>query len=528
MRFKIPYIPIRNKYSPFIGGKFINAGPDAQFISVHNPADGQKITEVLTACPSDVADAIHIAQKAFEEGLWSKASTQHRSLTLSRLARLLESRVDEIASLESLQTGRAIREMKAQLRRLPEWDYYAALLRTHTAFVAPTQGKLLNYVNRVPLGVVAQITPFNHPLLIAVKKIAPALAMGNSVLLKPSEMAPLSVLEFAQMAFDAGVPSGVLQVLTGDGPTTGMDIVSDPRVKKVDITAGTNTGREIGRIVGANLGNYTAELGGKAPVVIFNDADLQSAINGTPNKIPRSSAFAAFIASGQTCVSGTRLIVQSKVYETFMAGFLTKTQKITRRIGNPLNPLSSMGTVISARALSRIQAMVTNRSSGITLLGGERMTGLSSLDEHDLSQGYFYPPTVIEDVSVDDDVWQEEIFGPVVVVKRFEEESDGVQLANASRYALGASLWTKNLSRAHRVANEIEAGVVWINSHHRNDPSSPWGGMKESGIGRENGVEAFERYSQSKSIIVNYATENEIHEKEDWFAEDSNERKRYG
>jgi len=442
-------------------------------------------------------------------------------LTLSRLARLLESRIGEIASLESLQTGRAIREMKAQLGRLPEWlDYYAALLRTHTSFVAPSQGKLLNYVNRVPLGVVTQITPFNHPLLIAVKKIAPALAMGNSVLLKPSEMAPLSVLEFAQMAFEAGVPSGVLQVLTGDGPTTGMNLVSDPRIKKVDITAGTNTGREIGKIVGANLGNYTAELGGKAPVVIFNDADLQSAVNG--------AAFAAFIASGQTCVSGTRLIIQSKIYDPFMAGFLTKTHEITRRIGNPLNPSSSMGTVISARALSRIHAMVTNRSSGTILLGGERMTGLSSLDEHDLSQGYFYPPTVIEDVSVDDDIWQEEIFGPVVVIKRFEEESDGVQLANASKYALGASLWTKNLSRAHRVANEIEAGLVWINCHHRNDPSSPWGGMKESGIGRENGAEAFERYSQSKSIIVNYASENEIHEKEDWFAEDSTEGKRYG
>jgi acyl-CoA reductase-like NAD-dependent aldehyde dehydrogenase len=371
----------------------------------------------------------------------------------------------------------------------------------------------------VPLGVVAQITPFNHPLLIALKKIAPALAAGNSIVVKPSELAPITVLELAKIAEEAGVPPGVLNVLPGRGSSTGTDIVSNPLIRKVDITAGTSTGRSIGSIVGANLASFTAELGGKAPILIFSDADLASSISGT--------AFACFIASGQTCVSGTRVLVQDDIYDRFMNGFLEKVKGITRRIGNPTNPTSSLGPVISLAHLSRIESLLSQRTTGQILLGGQRLAGRSNLDDFNFDQGAFFAPTVIEDVEISDVVWQEEIFGPVVVVKRFSDEREAIQLANDCKYGLGAGIWTQNLSRAHRMASKIEAGLCWVNTHHRNDPSSPWGGMKESGIGRENGVETYHAYTQSKSTIVSIASAEETRT-DDWFAEDVNGDRRYG
>ncbi|KAH9948362.1 aldehyde dehydrogenase [Amylocystis lapponica] len=469
----------RSRYGPFALHTFPEetAGIESA-VTLKNPATGQDICTVKMANQHDVQTAIFTAQEVFKSGIWSRAPAIQRAQVLSNLARSLENRIKHFAHLESLQTGRAIREMNAQLGRLPEWlDYYAALLRTHQAFVAPTQGKLLNYVQR----------PFNHPLLIAVKKIAPALAAGNSVIVKPSELAPISVLEFAEMAVVAGVPLGVLSVLPGYGRTIGKDIVSNAMVRKVDITAGTDTGRALGGIVGSNLAAFTAELGGKAPVVVFNDADPQSAANG--------AAFACFVASGQTCVSGTRLIVQDEIYDEFMQRFMDKVARITARMGSPLNPQSMMGSIISARQLARIEQLVQRKDAGRVLAGGRRMTGTSALDGFDFAQGSFFPPTVVADVATEDDLWREEVFGPVVVVKRFT---------------------------AHRVSAAIEAGLVWVNTHHRNDPSSP------CGVGRENGIEAFEAYSQSKSTIINTASAEETRDVQDWFAEDDGDEKRYG
>ncbi|KAE9410015.1 aldehyde dehydrogenase [Gymnopus androsaceus JB14] len=444
---------------------------------------------VAAVSSNDVDAIIRNAQDTFNSGIWSKAPALTRSKILTRLARILEERMPEMARIECLQTGRTIREMNAQLGRLPDWL------------------KILNYVQRIPLGVVAQITPFNHPLLIAIKKLAPALCSGNSVIIKPSEQAPITVLEFADMIAEAGVPPGVVSVLPGFGHTVGKAIVSNPLIRKVDVTAGTETGRALGSIVGSNLAAYTAELGGKAPIVIFNDADIHSAVNG--------AAFASFVASGQTCI-----------YDKFMKHFLSKVQSIRDRMGDPMNLKSTMGSVISLRQLERIEAMV-KRTRGKIIAGGERMTGKSDLDGFDFAGGSFFPPTVIADIEIEDELWQEEIFGPVVVVKRFSEESEGVALANACKYGLGAGIWTTDLSRGHRIAADIEAGLCWVNTHHRNDPSSPWGGMKESGIGRENGLEAFEAYTQSKSTIVNVATSTEMRMTDDWFAEDS-EARRYG
>ncbi|KAG8739445.1 hypothetical protein FRC10_005618 [Ceratobasidium sp. 414] len=526
---------IRAQYGPHVGGRFIDGS--GAIIPVLNPATNQQITTVTSASPTDVDSAISAAQEAFTEGTWSRAPALHRASVLTRLARLLEARVPDLAQVESLQTGRTIREMKVQLARLPEWiDYFAALVRTQQGIVAPTHGPLLNYVTRVPLGVVAQITPFNHPLLIAIKKIAPALAAGNSVIVKPSELAPITVLEFAELAVEAGVPPSTLQILPG-GPETGQAIISNPLIRKVDVTAGTTAGRAIGAIVGKNLASYTAELGGKAPIVIFGDADLQAAVNDSHNV--QGAAFACFVASGQTCVSGTRLIVEDSIYEEFVDAFIKKVKNIEERIGDPSNPKSTIGPLISKASLSRIEQAISRLPSHAQILtGGTRLTTPSPLDSFERSSGNFFPPTVVANVQTSDELWQEEVFGPVVALTKFKGEAEALKLANACRYGLGAGIWTKDVGRAVRVSAGVEAGLVWVNAHHRNDPSSPWcvwfypspyveGGIKESGIGRENGVEAFESYSQSKSTIINTSTVEDMREKDDWFA-DSETEKRYG
>ncbi|KAH7105477.1 aldehyde dehydrogenase [Auriculariales sp. MPI-PUGE-AT-0066] len=513
----IPNI-FRARYTPFIGGKFVQSA--AESIAIRSPASGDFLTTVDSTSPEQATDAITRANAVFEDGIWSQASVQHRASVLSRLAIKLQERVPDFAAMESLQTGRTIREMKTQLGRLPEWlHYYAALLRTKPqGTIAPTQGQVVCYTTQVPLGVCVQITPFNHPLLIAVKKIGPALAAGNSVLVKPSELAPVTVLELAEMAVDAGLPPDVLQVVPGEGRGLVPHLIDNTYVKKVDITAGTATGRAIGEVVGRNLAHYTAELGGKAPALVFADADLETAVNGV--------TFASFIASGQTCVSGTRIIVHESIFEGFLSSFMNKVASITRRIGHPMNPQSAMGPVISWRQLERLEHMLAS-TNGHIICGGQRMTGKSVLDGHDLSSGSYLAPTVVRDVQTDDILWQEECFGPVVVVVPFKDETDGIRLANASKYGLGSSIWTQDLGTAHRVAGKLEHGLVWVNTAHRNDPSSPWGGMKESGIGRENGVEALESYSQSKTILMNIATPEYSKASEDWFSESSS-NVRYG
>lgn len=413
-----------------------------------------------------------------------------RADALERVANLLTKNLPRLIELEVRQTGRAIREMNAQVPTLVKWfKYYAALARTEERAVLPTMGKLHNWIDRVPLGVVAQITPFNHPLLIAVKKIAPALAAGNCVVLKPSELTPLTSLEFGELMQEAGVPDGVFSVVPGDGATTGKALVSHPLIKKVDVTGGTPAGRAIGAIAGANLAHFTAELGGKAPLIVFEKADIDAAVNGI--------VFGSFIASGQTCVAATRIIVQNSILEDVLKRLKGKAQSIERRMGSPKNPDSMMGPLISAKQLVNVRTLVDDAvDAGVTVVtGGQRMIGTSSLDGADFSKGYFYPPTILTDNTdkkiVDTRIWREEAFGPVIVVVGFDTEEEALRLANDSEFGLGAAIWTQDLSQAYRVSEAIEAGICWVNTHHRNDPSSPWGGIKSSGVGSENGVGEF-------------------------------------
>ncbi|KAJ5218201.1 uncharacterized protein N7498_000300 [Penicillium cinerascens] len=480
-----------------------------ELIPVQDPATGETFALCHAAAAVDISQAVGAGHSAFLSGVWSRASRHHRADVLDKCATLLADALPQLISLETRQTGRVIREMNAQVPSLVKC------------------GKLHNFVDRRPLGVVVQITPFNHPLLIAVKKLAPALAAGNSVIIKPSELTPLSTLLLAKILHQAGLPKGVLSVLPGYGATTGKTLVSHPLVRKVDVTGGTGAGKAIGSIVGGNLAKYTAELGGKAPLVVFEKANIDAAVNGV--------AFGSFIASGQTCVASTRIIVQNSIMSQVVEKLKIKVQGIASRIGAPTNTDSMMGSLISEKQLRNVERLVNGAlasGNAINIFGATRMTGKSPLDGFDFDRGSFYYPTVLlskEGQSVlNDPIWYEEVFGPVIVVVGFDIEEEAINLANRSEFGLGAGIWTQDLSQAFRVSEQIDAGIVWVNTHHRNDPSSPWGGSKSaSGVGSENGIDAYHAYTTTKSTIINFATAEESLETEDWFASAST-NVRYG
>ncbi|KFA49887.1 hypothetical protein S40293_01201 [Stachybotrys chartarum IBT 40293] len=505
-------------YKLWLAGKEQPGGAD--MIPVEDPATGEIIAHCHAASSDDVHTAVAAAHDAYKSGVWSRASRHARAEVLERCSALLTAALPQLIALEVRQTGRAVRELQAQVPSLVRWfRYYASLLRVEERAVLPTTGKLHNFLDRVPLGVVAHVTPFNHPLLIAVKKLAPALAAGNSVVVKPSELTPLTTLLLGDVLRRAGVPDGVFTVLPGYGATTGRQLVEHPLVRKVDVTGGTAAGRAIGAIVGGNLAKYTAELGGKAPLVVFEDADVDVAVNGI--------AFGSFIASGQTCIASTRIIVQNSILDEVLAKLKAKVESIARRVGSPANPDCMMGPLISAKQLRQVERLVDEAVQGElarALTGGRRMQGPSALDGTDLSRGYFYEPTVLVSTAgnsiTQTAIWRAEAFGPVVVVAGFDTEPQAVALANDSEFGLGASIWTRDLSRGFRVAEQVEAGIVWVNTHHRNDPSSPWGGAKAaSGVGSENGVDAYHAYTTTKSTIINYATAEESLAADDWFRE---------
>ncbi|SMR43076.1 unnamed protein product [Zymoseptoria tritici ST99CH_1E4] len=501
-------------------------GSDNELIPIENPATGEVFAHCHAASFWDVEYTVQLAHRTFKAGIWSRADRHKRADVLESIATHLSTQLPALIALEVQQTGRVIREMNAQVPSLLKWfKYYAALIRTEERAVLPTTGKLHNWVDRKPLGVVVQITPFNHPLLIAVKKIAPALAAGNSVILKPSEMTPLTSLLLGEIMKDAGLPDGVFSVLPGYGATTGKALVSHPLVKSVDVTGGTPSGRAIGAIAGGNLAAFTAELGGKAPVIVTKEADIELAVNGV--------TFAAFVASGQTCIAATRIIADEKIYDDFLSRLATKTKAIEHRMGAPTNPASMMGGLISAKQLAGVEVLVDDakHSGARVVTGGNRMTGSSPLDGFDLSRGYFYQPTILASSDETDitslRIWREEAFGPVLVVTAYETEEQALTLANDSEFGLGAGIWTKDLSQAYRLSEGIESGICWVNTHHRNDPSSPWGGIGSSGVGSENGIDAYHAYTTTKSTIINYASAEEARANEDWFREDAGEV-RYG
>jgi len=465
-----------------------------------------------SATAQDIDLAVVAAEASFLSGVWSRhTDARGRSQVLLRMAQGLQKRLPELARLESLQTGRPLREMEAQLARLPEWfEYFAALIRTEEGSLPPFPGSYINYVQRIPLGVCALLTPWNHPLLIAVKKLAPALAGGNSVVLKPPDLAPLAVLALGEIAKEAGLPSGVLNITPGQGKVAGRALAAHPRVRKVDLTGGTVTGRMTACVAGKNLASVVAELGGKAPLIVFEDVNVEEAVD--------MCAFAAFVAAGQTCVSGSRLLVHESIFREVSERFVAKAQGL--KLGDPLEPSTDMGPLISQMQWERVHGFVTRaQEEGAEVLcgGGKPSSTLTRGGPplpSQLAEGFFYSPTVVGNVRPEMEIMQEEVFGPVVCLMPFKDEAHALELANNSVYGLGASIHTKCSKRGHRVASQIQAGIVWINDHHRNSPSSPWGGVTAaSGLGRENGREGLREYTQEKSVVVGYGEE-----RFDWFS----------
>jgi aldehyde dehydrogenase (NAD+)/phenylacetaldehyde dehydrogenase len=473
-----------------IGGKRQTARSGAT-IDTYDPATGAVIAKIAAGGEADIDDAVRSARSAFEER-WRPMSPSARGRCLLTLADLIESNLEDLAALETLDNGKPVTEsMYVDLAYAAEvYRYYGGWVTKIAGDVlpvSPTIGSAFAYTRREPLGVVGAIVPWNFPMLMTSWKLGAALAAGNTVVLKPSEFTSLSAIRLAELALEAGFPPGVLNVVTGDGANAGGPLSAHPDVNKVTFTGSTATGRKILAASVGNLKQVTLELGGKSPNIVFPDADLDSAVQGL--------LLGIFMNQGQVCCAGTRAFVHESVHDEVVDRLAKAAESIT--LGHGLADGTDMGPLVSSIQCERVLGYIdSGRSGGATVVtGGERAGG-------DLSDGYFVRPTIFADVNDDMEIAREEIFGPVLSVLRFSDEAEVVARANASRYGLAAGVWTTNLPRAHRVAAQLEAGTVWVNTYNMIDPTAPFGGCKDSGFGRDLGVDALNSYMHTKSVWI--------------------------
>lgn len=470
-----------------IGGEWIESASGSTFKTV-SPATGEVIAEVAEGGAPDIELAVEAARRAFE-GPWRSLDAAERGAILWRIADTIEERSEELARLESLDNGKPIREAMIDLRMVVDtFRYFAGWATKIEGETIPVRGSILNYTLREPIGVIGAIIPWNFPLLMAAWKVAPALACGNTVVLKPAEETPLTALELAAVGADVGLPPGVLNVVPGLGGVAGAALVASEGVDKIAFTGSTEVGREIMRRAADTLTPVSLELGGKSPNIIFADADLEAAMRG---------AFAGiFYNGGQCCTAGSRLLVEESIHDQLIEALIERATRF--RPGDPLDPQTRMGPLVSEAQLERVLGYI---ESGLE--GGARLAvGGKRAEFEGEEKGYWVEPTIFERVAPDQVIAQEEIFGPVLTTMTFSSEEEAIEIANGTIYGLAAGIWTKDIKRAHRVAQRINAGTVWINTYHPLDPASPFGGYKHSGYGRELGRYALDLYTQIKSVWV--------------------------
>ena len=471
----------------FIDNEFVDAQAGGT-IPVLNPHDNSTICEVAEARDADVDAAVDAATRAFPT--WRDMPAAERGHLLLKLADAIEAHGEEFQRLEALDTGHPIRDTQRLdvPRTVVTYRYFGGMADKLEGTVVPVEQGFLNYVQREPIGVVGQIVPWNFPLMFTSWKLGPALAAGNTVVMKQSELTPLSTLKIAALAREVGFPAGVLNVVQGYGPTAGQHLAEHLGVHKISFTGSTATGRKVVEASAGNLKRVHLELGGKGANIVFDDANIRAAIGG--------AAFAIFHNQGQACIAGSRLMLHEDIKDQFLDGFIGLAKSL--KLGDPLDPATEMGPLTSLMHRDRVLSYCQIAHQE----GAEILTGGKVPDDPALAKGCYVEPTIVT-AQPQDRVCQEEVFGPFVSVTTFRDEEEVIAMANNTPYGLGGGLWTSNLQRAHRVARHMEAGMVWINCYKRVNPGSPFGGVKGSGYGREMGFEAMRDYTEPKSVWVN-------------------------
>jgi acyl-CoA reductase-like NAD-dependent aldehyde dehydrogenase len=476
-------VATEKEYGLFIDGELVEPA-SGEVRDLTEPASGAPLAKAAMAGADDVDHAVAAARAALA-GPWGKTPPNERSRLLHALADALQENRKEVAEIETRNVGKALASVKAELAQAVEnFRFYGSAVASIAGRSSTLGGSLLSYTLKEPVGVCAQIVPWNYPLMLATWKLAPALAAGCTVVLKPDAATPLSALRLAQLATEVGIPSGVVNVVPGDGPTTGTKLVSHPDVDKVAFTGSTETGREIMRLASDPLKRVSLELGGKSPNLVFADADIDDAIP--------SSVWSIYYSAGQSCEARSRVLVEKPLYDDFVSRFAEAAKSL--KVGDPLDAETQVGSLISGAHRDKVHGFVeTGRDEGAEVVtGGEAPDG----------DGFFYPPTVLAKVENRMVVAQEEIFGPVVTVIPFEDEKDAVRIANDVKYGLFATVWTGDPARGHRLARQIKAGMIGVNTPYTAFPGIPFGGYKQSGFGRELGLETLDLYLETKSVLV--------------------------
>jgi acyl-CoA reductase-like NAD-dependent aldehyde dehydrogenase len=475
---------LRKPKQLLIGGKWVPSKSGKTFETI-NPSNEEVLAIAAEGDKADVDEAVKVARKAYEDGKWSKIGPHQRSRYLLKIADLIEKNADELATLETLNNGMAISLARGMVAgAVDTFRYYAGWSTKIYGETNPSDPAFFNYTLREPVGVCGQIIPWNGPIAMLAWKIAPALACGNVSILKPAEQTPLTALRIGELILEAGIPEGVVNIITGFGETAGAALASHPDIDKVAFTGSTEVGKLILQASAGNLKRVSLELGGKSPNVIFADADLETAV---PN-----SVFGFTMLSGQVCCAGTRVFVQEDFHDRFADALTRYTAGV--KSGDPLDPKTTVGPLVSKEQFDRVKGYLDiGKKEGAKVTAGGDVTG---------GKGYFVNPTVFTDVKNNMKIAREEIFGPVASVIPFKDENDAVLQGNDTTYGLAAAVWTNDVSRAHRVARALKAGTVWVNCYNNIDPISPFGGYKQSGIGRELGRHSLDLYTQIKSVYV--------------------------